>query len=193
MFIVRGNVLYARSVNGTKVVENAMAGVNWLRKSHRFQITTAANTANYYIDGTLMISHTAMAWGTATMRPVINDAAVGDGALGVDWMQLAPYTASATYTSAVFDAGATVAWQKLTTTTTILPWFSCCATSGTTTAITYRTGDTPTPDATWTAFTTLGTGGALTGSSRYVQYMVQMTSNGVKAPAVQDLSIIYKR
>src|SRR5206468_7944532 len=109
------------------------------------------------------------------------------GALAGDWVQWSPSAAAAWYTSAVFDAGSTVAWQKLTATTTILPYFSCCATSGTATTITYRTGDTPTPDATWTAFTALGTAGALTGSSRYVQYMVQMTSNGVNAPAVQDV------
>jgi hypothetical protein len=74
-----------------------------------------------------------------------------------------------------------------------VPYFSCCATTGTTITITYRTGTTPTPDATWTPFAAVGKLGALTGSSRYVQFMIQMTSNGVVAPVVQDVTIVYKK
>jgi hypothetical protein len=164
-----------------------MAGINWLNIPHRYQITTTAQNANYYVDGTLMISHTSMAWGTATMRPVVIDSTVGDGALAVDWMRLTPYALSGTYTSAMFDAGATVLWQKLTSTSTIP--------SGSTSTITYRSGSTPTPDdGTWTAFTALGTGGVLSGSSRYVQFRIQMTSTtGAKAPVIQDVTVQFKR
>jgi len=195
MFIIRNNGLYARSVNGAKTVENLLSGVDWLRKSHRFQITTTAGAANYYIDGTLMISHTSMAWGTAQMAPVISDSTAGDAAaLTVDWIRVTPFAGSGTYTSSVFDAGAAVTWLKLTSTNTIVPYFSCCAVSGTTTVITYRTGNSPVPDASWTPFTALGTAGALTGSSRYIQYMVQMTTtNPGKAPAVQDVTVQFKR
>src|SRR4029078_9781318 len=116
MFTIRGTNLYARTVNGAKTMETLMAGIHCLRKPHRFQITTTAQNAQYYIDGTLMISHTSMAWGTAAMRPVIIDSALADGTLSVDWIRLAPYAASGTYTSAVFDAGVAVTWQKLTAT-----------------------------------------------------------------------------
>ena len=58
----------------------------------------------------------------------------------------------------------------------------------------YRMGDSPTPDASWTAFAPVGTGGVVSGSSRYIQYMVTMTSTaGTKAPIVQDVTITYKR
>jgi hypothetical protein len=195
MFVIKGTNLYARTINGAKTMETLMAGIDWLRKPHRFQITTTAQNAQYYIDGTLMISHTSMAWGAATMRPVIIDSTVADGALSVDWIRLAPFAASGTYTSTAFDAGGAVAWQKLTTTSTIVPFFSCCTTTGTTTSITYRTGNTATPDdGTWTPFTALGTAGALTGTSRYVQFMVQMTSTaGAKAPAIQDVTVQFKK
>src|SRR2546421_575562 len=137
----------------------------WRRgKSHRFQITTTAGAANYYIDGTLMISHTSMAWGTAAMAPAIIDSTIADGVLTVDWIRTTPFAGSGTYTSSVFDAGAAVTWTKLTSTNTIVPYFSCCTVAGTTTVITYRIGDTPTPDGTWTPFTALGTAGAITGS-----------------------------
>src|SRR4029079_1921429 len=135
-----------------------------------------------------------MAWGTAQLRPTIIDATAGDPILAVDWIRSGPYALSGTYTSQVYDAGDTVAWQKITSTGTIAPYVSCCATSGTTTSITYRTGDTATPDGFWTAFAPLGTGGVAAGSSRYIQFMVQLGSTaGAKAPVVQDVTLTFKR
>ncbi|HXI29135.1 MAG TPA: MBG domain-containing protein, partial [Vicinamibacterales bacterium] len=194
MFTIRANNLYAKSVNGAKSFETLLSGIDWRGKSHRFQVTTTAGAANYYIDGTLMISHTTMAWGTAAMAPVVIDSTIGDGALSVDWIRMTPFAASGSYTSSVFDAGAAVTWQKLAATSTIVPFFSCCSTAGTTNVITYRTGDTPTPDASWTSFTALGAQGAIVGTSRYMQFMVQMTTtNPAKAPAVQDVTVTFKR
>jgi hypothetical protein len=194
MFTIRANNLYAKSVNGAKSFETLLSGIDWRGKSHRFQVTTTAGAANYYIDGTLMISHTNMAWGTAAMAPVVIDSTIGDGTLSVDWIRMTPFAASGSYTSSVFDAGAAVTWQKLAATNTIVPFFSCCSTAGTTNVITYRTGDTPTPDATWTSFTALGAQGAMAGTSRYMQFMVQMTTtNPAKAPAVQDVTVTFKR
>jgi hypothetical protein len=125
---------------------------------------------------------------------VVIDSTIGDGTLSVDWIRMTPFAASGSYTSSVFDAGAAVTWQKLAATNTIVPFFSCCSTAGTTNVITYRTGDTPTPDATWTSFTALGAQGAMAGTSRYMQFMVQMTTtNPAKAPAVQDVTVTFKR
>ena len=133
-----------------------------------------------------MISH-SMAWTTVTMRPVIVDTAAGDGALAVDWIRMTPYAGSGTFTSAVFDATDTVLWQKLTTTASVP--------SGTTATMTYRSGDTPTPDdGTWTAFAAPAGSGALSGSSRYVQFTIQIsTSSGAKSPVMQDVTVTFKR
>src|SRR5262249_46369982 len=135
LFTIKNNNMYAKSVNGPKNFETLMSGVNWLNKSHRFQITTTAQNVSYYIDGTLMITHTFMAWGSVTMAPVIFDATTGGSALSVDWIRETPFAGSGTYTSPVFDAGATVTWQKLTSTNTIVPFFVCCNASGTTTTL----------------------------------------------------------
>jgi hypothetical protein len=60
--------------------------------------------------------------------------------------------------------------------------------------MTYRTGDTPTPDGTWTTFNALGAGGVMAGSSRYVQFAIQMTTTAVaKTPVIQDVTILFKR
>jgi len=181
-------------MNGTKIVENVMAGIDWKNKAHKYQITMTAQNASYYIDGNLMVSHTSMAWGTASLRPAVMDSTLGDGALSVDWVRSGPFAASGSYTSAVFDGGEGVTWVKVAATNSIAPWFSCCTASGTTNVLNYRTGNTPSPDASWSAFAPVGTGGTVTGSSRYIQYMVLMTSTGgTKAPIVQDVTITYKR
>jgi hypothetical protein len=66
--------------------------------------------------------------------------------------------------------------------------------SGTTATITYRTGTTAVADASWTPFKALGAGGALVGSSRYVQFAIQLaTTSGAKSPVIQDVTILFKR
>jgi len=187
MFVVgTDGELYARSVNGARVLESAIAGVNWLGTPRRYQIVWSATTASYYIDGTLMISHGSMGYGTTTMKPVILDSVGGDGVLGVDWIRMTPYASSGSFTSVVFDAGAVVLWQKLTRTATIP--------TGTSAVITYRRGDTPVPDASWTTFATVPSTGTISGSSRYVQFVIQISSSSTgKSPVIQDVTVQYKR
>jgi hypothetical protein len=187
MFIIGSDrQLYARTVNGARTLDTLMGGVDWLGKPLRYQITWSTGAAQYYVNGSLMITHSSMAWGTVTMRPVIVDPTAGDGALSVDWIRSTPYAASGTYTSEVLDAGDTASWLKLTTTSTIP--------SGTTSTITYRTGMLPNPeDGTWSAFTALGTAGALTGSSRYVQFRIQMTTTvAARTPVIQVVTVQWK-
>ena len=178
--------LYARSVNGARTLDTLMGGIDWLGKALRYQITWNAGNAQYYVNGALMITHSSMAWGAVTMRPVIIDPAVGNGAVSVDWIRSTPYAGTGVYMSDVFDAGDAVAWQKITTTSSVP--------SGTTSVITYRTGPTPVPDATWTSLTALGSGGVMAGSSRYLQFAIQMGSNSAaKTPVVQDLTVLFRK
>ena len=104
----------------------------------------------------------------------------------MDWLRLTPYAAAGAYTSAVFDAGAAVAWQKLTASASVV--------SGTTLTHSYRTGNTPEPDASWTTFAPVATGGVLTGSSQYIQFRTQGTSNNVvKTPILNDVTVAFRR
>jgi alpha-tubulin suppressor-like RCC1 family protein len=187
VFVVKSDgELYARSVNGARVVESPMAGIDWLAKSHRYKIVWTTGGAQYFVDGTLMITHSSMAWGSATMQPAVVDPIAGDGALTIDWLRATPYAAAGSYTSAVFDAGAAVLWQKLTATSSVP--------SGTMATFTYRTGNTPVPDASWTSFTAPALGGTVTGSSRYMQFAIQLGSTVVtRTPVVQDVTVQFKR
>ena len=66
--------------------------------------------------------------------------------------------------------------------------------NGTSATISYRVGDTATPDASWTPLTALaGSGGVLSGSGRYIQFTVQLsTTDASKAPTLKDVTINYR-
>jgi hypothetical protein len=89
-----------------------------------------------------------------------------------DWVRVGPYAASATFTSGVIDAGATVGWDTLTA-DTVVP-------TGTTVTIQVRSGpNTNTGSGAWTAWANVGTNGSIGPRSyRYLQYRLQFTSTG---------------
>ena len=98
------------------------------------------------------------------MRAIASDFNSGGPELSVDWMRMSPYPGSGTFDSRVFDAGrpdrglGRARWNAATP-------------AGTGIAISVRTGNTPTPDGTWSAFTPIAsTGGDIPGNTRYVQY-----------------------
>jgi hypothetical protein len=85
--------------------------------------------------------------------------------------------------SRVVDAGTPVNWGTLSWTAEIP--------SGTGLAVSVRRGDTPTPDATWTAFAPIAaSGGTIGGSSRYLQYRVELKSgNPAATPSIAQVTI----
>ncbi len=178
--------LYARTVNGSKTVETLIPG-SWFGAPHRFRIDWNTTTVVYWIDGAKVATHTASFPATMNMTMVASDVTRSSGVLTIDWMRSTPYAAAGTYTSKVFDAGAPVGWLTMS--------WSFDKPAGTDIVVSYRTGNTPKPDATWTAFATVpASGGALAGSSRYIQYKLQeSTTNTAQAPAVKDLVIAFNR
>jgi hypothetical protein len=108
------------------------------------------------------------------------------GKLVVDWMRLTPYAASGAYTSKVFDAGFVAVWMNAN--------WTAAAPAGTGVVVSYRTGNTPTPDGTWTAFTTVtAPGGPLAGQSRYLQFKIQETTTKPgQTSVVNDLTVVYR-
>ena len=121
------------------------------------------------------------------MRPTLLDSVGGSGVLNVSYVRMTPYAAAGNYTSAVFDAGAVVTWLSTA-------WGGNTP-AGTGMVLQYRTGSTPTPDGSWTPFTTVATsGGALTGTSRYFQFTVrETTTDPEKTPIVKDVTLSFRR
>jgi VCBS repeat-containing protein len=94
---------------------------------------------------------------------------------------MTPYAVAGTFVSRVFDATQAVDWGGLS-------W-----TASTPAAFFARHGDTPSPDATWTAFAAVTQpGGAIGGRSRYLQYRVDLaTADPGATPAVEDVTVGY--
>ena len=119
------------------------------------------------------------------MLAAVSDYPVDASSLQVDWLRVTPYSTSCTFLSRVFDAGMSVNWNALA-------WTGETP-AGTTLAMSYRVGNTAAPDGSWTAFVPVtGSGGALTGNSRYVQYQAQLaTTDATQTPVLDDVTIFY--
>ena len=175
--------LYARSAVVGKSMETPLgklAGV-----AHRYRIEWNAASVVYWVDGAKVATH-AVSLGAATlaMRPVIADQGVGDGAVKVDWMRMTPYAATGTYVSQVFDAGLQVAWQTM--------WAVGEIPATAQIAVDVRTGDTATPDGTWTVFRQVTPGDSIASFARYAQYRVRLaTSDPTSTPALKEIALAY--
>jgi hypothetical protein len=82
------------------------------------------------------------------MRPIASNCSADGHTLKVDWLHVSPYRPSSIFLSRVLDATATVTWTAATWTGE--------ASAGTSVVLSVRSGNTPTPDATWSAFTGVG-------------------------------------
>jgi hypothetical protein len=161
------NVLWARTHNGTTATDTLIPG-EWLDAPHIFRIDWSATAVTFSIDDNVVASHAVAIPGN--LRPLASDFTVGSGALTVDWLRMSPYPTSGTFLSRIFDGGGTTNWGPL--------WWDGYTPPGTTLTLSVRRGNTPVPDGTWSAFTTVPTSGnAISGSSRYLQYRAVLTTN----------------
>ena len=121
------------------------------------------------------------------MRPIAaSDFHPFGGNIMVDWIRMTPYAASGSFLSRVFDAVTDVDWHAVNW-TAVTP-------AGTTLAISLRTGDTATPDASWTDFVSVAAPGPITAHSRYIQYRVEMTTTDpVTTPELDDIIVTTDR
>ena len=174
-----GNNLYAR----TSGVGDTLIPGNWFEGPHQYRIEWAATIVRYFIDGQLVATHNATL--TAGMRPLISDYDSGAGNVQVDSVHVTPYVPSGSFHSRVFDAGSTVTWEAA-------EW-SGSTPAGASLEIAVRTGQTPTPDGTWTAFVPLAASGTVVGAqSRYLQYRATLATSAPNAtPTLDAISIRY--
>ena len=175
MFSTAGGAGLSARTNGTST---SIAG-NWFGSPHLFRVQWTSTGVMYFIDGQQVASH-AVAIATP-MRPLISDFDTGGGGVSVDWMRMDPYAAAGTFTSRVFDAGGPAAWGAATWNADVPP--------GTSQTVTVRTGNSPTPDGTWSTFAPLAASGASVGANaRYLQYRVSSTTAGSATPVFRDIS-----
>ncbi len=162
----------------------AIAGT-WTGAEHEYRVDWASGNAVFFIDGT-QVATSAFSTGLS-LRVIASDPTTAAPVLLVDWIRVAPYAASTTFTSAVIDAGATVGWDTLTR-DVVLP-------SGTTMTIQVRSGpNANSGSGSWTGWSTVSaTTNSITRSSRYLQYRLQFTSSGTRftTPTVNSVQLAY--
>ncbi len=170
--------LYARASNNVSI--NLGAGL--LGSLHRYRIKWNTNNFEFYIDSSVTPAATISLTVSTNLFLQISDVFNNDGTLSVDWLRATPYVSTGTFTSRVADAGAITNWG-------VVKWNSETP-AGTSLAFSVRTGNTATPDGTWSAYTAIDSGIAVGRSSRYIQYKVVFnTTNTFITPVLKDLSI----
>ena len=177
-----GGNLYARSRSDTVNIETLIPG-SWFGTAHRFRIEWTNTSIVYAINNNVVATHVGAI--TQSMRPLASDYNMGGGGIRVDWLRLSPYVSAGTFTSRVLDAGQVVNWSTAT-------WASVTP-EGTGITVSVRMGNTPTPGGTWTNFTAVANSGPpIGGSSRYLQYNVELTTSAPNdTPVFQGITIVY--
>ncbi len=173
-----GSVLKARTRSAISAETSTdLTGVA-ISIPHRFRIEWDAGEVRYFVDGTLKATHTVTVAGP--MRPAASDWP-GGATLALDWIRMSPYALAGTFESRIGDAGSAATWGAIT--------WTADTPSGTGLALSVRTGDTPTPDGTWTVFNAIANGDPVGVSSRYIQYQAVLTGDGTSTPVLSDLAI----
>ena len=170
--------LYARASDGT----NISLGANLMGSPHTYLIKWNAGNFEFYVDGSPTPNATIPLTVTIPMYVQISDVGINDGTLSVDWLRASPFPASGTYTSRTFDQGSPAGWGTASWNETVP--------AGTSLNLSVRTGDTPTPDVSWTTYLSLTNGAPVGLSSRYIQYKADFsTSNLALTPMLEEVSI----
>ncbi len=165
--------------------DTAIAGSGLTGQQHLFRIEWDATEVRYYVDGALKVTHTASIPGP--MAVAASDYNAGGGTVTVDWVRMSPYASPGTFTSRVFDGGNGAQWQSLDATTT--------TPAGTSAAFETRSGESASPDGSWSSWQPVGAGGAIASpSARRLQYRATLTSSSPDAtPAVARVAIGYSQ
>jgi hypothetical protein len=143
-----------------------------------YRIEWGTADVKFYVNGALVATHPVAIPGP--MRAVASDLnrpADGGPTVKVDWVGMGAVPASGTFTSRVLSADSThTVWGNLTG-------------ASSATAFETRTGNTATPDGSWSGFQAVGAGGAIQSpSGQYIQYRATLTGS---AASLDSASLAY--
>ena len=118
---------------------------------------------------------------TSSMKVAFGDQQLDGRNFAVDNVAVTPYNGVGTFTSRVLDAGQVQTWSTVN-------WDSIVA-GAAAMSVRVRTGNTATPDGTWTAWSSVNNGSTIGAASRYIQYQVTQTSTDpLSLPILQDIT-----
>ena len=144
-----------------------------------YRIDWSSTGFTYWVDGNQVASLAAR---ETSLRARARDAGDDDTPLILDWMRVSADPANANQVSRVLDAHQMVTWDRLI--------YRADVPAGSSLQISIRTGNSATPDSTWSAWTQVAHGGRVDASSRYLQYRVDIVTRAPKkAPVLRDIGI----
>jgi len=151
---------------------------------HLYRISPTASGFAFYVDNALQ---TTINITFPTDKPLhiafsmFNGSATG--AMQADWVRLVDYPDISTFISSVFDATRAATWGAINW-NAILP-------AGTSIVIETRSGDTSSPDSSWTDWTVATNGGTVgSPSARFLQYRIRfVTTDPTVSATVFDVTI----
>jgi methionine-rich copper-binding protein CopC len=138
---------------------------------HAYKVQPVSGGFQFYLDGTLKTTiSTTFPSGTALHVSLSAKSGSPKPAMLADWVHVLAYASSGVYTSAVFDATRIVNWGTVNW-DALLP-------AGTSIQVETSSGDTATPDGTWSAWSQVTDGGAITSPpARYLRYRITLTTS----------------
>ncbi len=183
MFSVNGSGnLSARSNNAGTVIDTVL-DQTLIGSPHLYTVDWQATQVVYSVDGTVVATHaTAIA---TPMLPVVSDfSALGVG-VTVNWIHVTPYALSGTFESRVLDGGKVVNWGPLNYDVTLPGDVNTTAV-----VMSVRTGNTPTPDESWSAYAAVDPSGtSVNAIARYLQYRAELlTTDDSLTPVLSSVT-----
>jgi len=177
-----GNTLMARVSNNGSNTDVPLSPA-LLGSSHRYRIDWNADNFKFYVDGNLLQTIPGVI--TTPMRFGISDYIADAPAVILDWARISPYAGTGSFTSRIYDAGSSKTWQQVNWTATTAP----DNTNGV--RLYQRQGNSADPgDNSWSSFVEVTNGAMAGGTSRYIQYRADLsTNNPAVTPILKSVSI----
>jgi hypothetical protein len=173
-----------RDAAGVVTGPTAIPGLNPASGPHAYRIEWSAHAVRYLVDGVVVATHAVSI--ASAMPFVVSDFDLGGGSMTASSFGRTVFTGPGTFTSVVHNvADARARWSVLTPTVG--------TTSESAVAFKTRSGNTPTPDATWSNLADVGNGGAITSPpGQYIQYQAVLSSTATNVtPSLDQVRVDY--
>jgi hypothetical protein len=149
---------------------------------HTYSVRPTTSGFEFSIDAVLKATVPSAIPASAVLRAVVSDAnGSANAPLQADWVRATASVSTGTFVSSVFDAGRTATWGGATWTANVP--------AGTSIRVETSSGNSATPDATWSAWAAVAGGSVSSPAGRYLRYRITLTTNAAGvAPTLQDIS-----
>lgn len=151
--------------------------------AHTYRVDLANGGTTFFVDD-VQVAASGFTPMATSFKVTAVDGTVVNGPLSIDWVRVAPYATSGTYTSRVIDAGASVVWDAVTA-VSALP-------TSTGLTLKVRSGNTATPGTGWTTWRIVSASGQISLVGRYVQVQLAPTTTATfVTPEVDKFTVGY--